>query len=124
MQGLKNYDGFAWYRTTFNLPEKFRHRKMVIVLGMIDDIDQTYINGKLVGSIGDWNFETVSENFNHNDEWLAFRGYFIPDDILVAGKENTIAVRVYDGHGDGGIYKGPVGLITQEKYRTLWKKNK
>lgn len=124
MQGLKNYDGLAWYRKTFTLPEELRDRKMVLVLGTIDDIDQTYINGEFVGSIGDWNFETTPKNFNQNDEWLAYRGYYIPDNTLIAGKENTIAVRVYDGFQDGGIYKGPVGLITQEKYRTLWKKNK
>ena len=123
-QGYKDYDGFAWYRTSFTLPEEFKDRKMVLVLGMIDDIDQTYINGILVGSIGDWHFNTVPSSFNQHDEWQSFRGYYLPDSVLISGKENTIAVRVYDGFKDGGIYKGPIGLITQEKYRTVWKKNK
>ena len=123
-QGLKNYDGYAWYRTTFTLPEEFKDRKMVLVLGLIDDIDQTFLNGQLIGSIGDWNPETIATNFNLNNEWETFRGYYIPENILIPGKKNTIAVRVYDGYADGGIYRGPVGLLTQEKYRTVWKRNK
>jgi sialate O-acetylesterase len=94
------------------------------MLGKIDDIDQTFINGTLVGSVGDWNFETFPESFNQNNEWEVIRGYYIPDNVLLAGKENTIAVRVYDGFMDGGIYLGPIGLITQNKYREYWNKQK
>jgi len=124
MQGLKDYNGFAWYRATFNLPEKYKDKKMVLILGKIDDIDQAYINGKLVGSVGDWNYETIPNRFDQNREWETFRGYYIPEYILLPGKKNTIAVRVFDGYLDGGIYQGPIGLITQEKYRSLWKRNK
>ncbi len=120
VQGFKDYDGFAWYRKSFTLPEKFAGQKMVLMLGKIDDIDQTFINGTLVGSVGDWNFEDVPNSFNQNNEWEAVRGYYIPDNVLQPGKENTIAVRVYDGFIDGGIYQGPIGLITQEKYREYW----
>lgn len=119
-QGFKDYNGFAWYRMKFTLPEKYSDQKMVLMLGMIDDIDQTFVNGVLVGSIGDWNFDVLPTNFNQNSEWETIRGYYIPDDVLIPGKENTIAVRVYDGFMDGGIYKGPIGLITQKKYREYW----
>jgi hypothetical protein len=119
-QGYKDYDGFAWYRLKFLLPEKYSNQKMVLMLGMIDDIDQTFINGTLAGSVGDWNFEYVPSNFNQNNEWKTIRGYYIRDNVLLPGKENTIAVRVYDGFMDGGIYQGPIGLITQEKYRKFW----
>jgi sialate O-acetylesterase len=123
-QGYKNYDGFAWYRIKFTLPEKYADQKMVLLLGKIDDIDQTFVNGTLVGSVGDWNFDIVPESFNQNNEWEVIRGYYIPDNVLLAGKENTIAVRVYDGFMDGGIYQGPIGLITQDKYREFWNKQK
>jgi len=116
-QGYKNYDGFAWYRMKFTMPEKYSNQKMVLLLGKIDDIDQTFVNGTLVGSVGDWNFDNVPESFNQNNEWETIRGYYIPDNVLLPGKENTIAVRVYDGFIDGGIYQGPIGLITQDKYR-------
>jgi hypothetical protein len=123
-QGFKNYDGFAWYRMKFVLPGKYANEKMVLMLGMVDDIDQTFVNGILVGSVGDWNFDIVPTSFNQNNEWETLRGYYIPDNVLIPGKENTVAVRVYDGFMDGGIYKGPIGLITQEKYRKFWSNRK
>ena len=63
-------------------------------MGKIDDIDQTFVNGKLVGSIGNWDFEELPQSFNQNNEWLTMRAYFIPDEILKSGEENLIAVRV------------------------------
>lgn len=124
VQGFKDYDGFAWYRKTFSYPEKLAGEKMILLLGKIDDIDQTYVNGQLVGSIGDWNFDEVPVSFNLNYEWETFRGYYIPENLLQPGKENTIAVRVYDGFVDGGIYQGPIGIVSQEKYRNFWNKKK
>lgn len=121
-QGYKNYNGFAWYRMKFTLPKKIENQKMVLLLGKIDDIDQTFVNGVLVGSVGDWNFNLIPGSFNDNSEWETVRGYYIPDNILQPGRENVIAVRVYDGYVDGGIYQGPIGLITQEKYRAYWNK--
>jgi sialate O-acetylesterase len=97
---------------------------MVLLLGKIDDIDQTFLNGEYVGSIGDWEFEDVPINFNHNNEWETIRGYYIPDSLITPGKEMTLAVRVYDGYLDGGIYEGPIGFVTQQKYRTYWKKRR
>ena len=115
-QGFRNYDGFAWYRKSFTVSENFAGQKMVLMLGKIDDIDQTFVNGQLVGSIGDWNFDEVPLSFNQNYEWETIRSYYIPHNLLQSGKENTISVRVYDGYIDGGIYQGSIGLITQEKY--------
>lgn len=118
-QGYRNYDGFAWYRKSVTLPEKLAGEQMVLILGKIDDIDQTFVNGQLVGSIGDWTFDTWPKYFNQNNEWETVRGYYIPENLLKPG-ENTIAVRVFDGYIDGGIYQGPIGLITQDKYVKFW----
>jgi sialate O-acetylesterase len=101
------------------LPENFSGEKLVLMLGKIDDIDQTFVNGQLIGSIGDWTFDDRPRYFNQNNEWETVRGYYIPENLLKPG-ENTIAVRVFDGYIDGGIYLGPIGLITQEKYRAYW----
>ena len=123
-QGYGGYDGFAWYRKSFQFPQNYSGKKMVLLMGKIDDIDQTYVNGKLVGSIGNWNFNRLPESFNQNDEWLTMRAYFIPEEILKPGEENLISVRVYDGFMDGGIYDGPIGLIEQDKYIEYWKAQK
>jgi hypothetical protein len=119
-QGYKDYNGWAWYRMKFTFPHKFDNQKMVLLLGKIDDIDQTFINGTLVGSVGDWNSDNLPETFNQNNEWETNREYYIPDNLLKHGKENVISVRVYDGYFDGGIYQGPIGLITQAKFRQYW----
>ena len=123
-QGFGGYDGFAWYRKSFSLPDKYAGTKMIFLLGKVDDIDQTFINGSLVGETGDWNFNRIPRSFNQNNEWEIFRAYFIPEGILKAGEENVISVRVYDGMVDGGIYDGPIGLITQEEYTAYWKNRK
>jgi sialate O-acetylesterase len=57
-------------------------------------------------------------------EYNAFRGYYIPDGLLKKNQKNIIAVRVLDTGGVGGIYEGPVGIITQTKYIDYWRKNK
>ena len=123
-QGYRNYDGFAWYRKSFTVPEKFANQKMVLMLGKIDDIDQTFVNGQLIGAVGNWNFDEVPLSFNQNEEWLTIRGYYVPENLLLPGKENIISVRVYDGFIDGGIYQGPIGLITQDKYIKFWNSQK
>ena len=121
-QGYENYDGFAWYRLSFKPDDKLASKKLVLVLGKIDDIDEVYLNGKLIGSTGNLNAQPI--RYNTKEEWQLFRGYFIPQDLLLANKENVIAVRVYDGFKDGGIYQGPVGLIEQSKYTKFWRNYK
>lgn len=119
-QGYKDYDGFAWYRKSFTIPEEYATEKLILLLGKIDDIDQTFINGKFVGSTGIWIEGETPTEFNRNNEYQELRAYFIPDGMLKKDSENVIAVRVFDGFRDGGIYEGPVGLITQKSYREYW----
>ncbi len=118
-QGYSDYDGFAWYRLTITIPEELAQKKLVLVLGKIDDIDEAYINGKIIGSTGSMYGDPIE--FDRATEWQQLRGYFIPSGLLQPGKENVIAVRVYDGFKDGGIYEGPVGLIEQNKYTKFWR---
>jgi len=122
VQGYQDYDGFGWYKKSFILPKEFDKKNMILLLGKIDDIDQTYVNGILVGSTGKWNFENVPTDYNSSDEYLTNRIYSVPQKLLKYGKENTIVIRVYDGFRNGGIYDGPIGLITQENYKTHFKK--
>jgi beta-galactosidase/beta-glucuronidase len=124
VQGYQDYDGFAWYKKSFILPKEFEIKNMILLLGKIDDIDQTYVNGILVGSTGKWNFQDVPTDFDSNEEYKINRVYSVPQKLLKFGKENSIAVRVYDGFRNGGIYDGPIGLITQENYKKHFGKNK
>jgi hypothetical protein len=116
-QGFRDYDGIAWYRTSFPLPENLKGKDLVLLMGKIDDIDEVYLNGMLIGSTGNF------REGHSGNEWQQFRGYYIPGGLL-KDKNNIIAVRVYDGFMDGGIYQGPVGLVRQEKYTQFWKSNR
>ncbi|MEX2428801.1 MAG: hypothetical protein WD577_11195 [Bacteroidales bacterium] len=118
-QGYRDYDGFAWYRKTFRNTNAMRDEKMVVLLGKIDDIDEVYLNGEFIGSTG--NFNNTDRKSSGSDFYDALRGYIIPKNILRRGR-NVISVRVYDFRGVGGIYEGPVGIITQEKYIKYWHK--
>lgn len=105
--GFPDYDGLAWYRTTFSMPEQLLQQNLVLLAGTIDDADETYINGVLVGHTG---------KFPPNDQsaWDTPRIYDIPAGVLKA--QNTLAIRVFDGAGGGGIYKGPIQIITKKNY--------
>ena len=119
--GYADYDGYAWYRKKFNPGSKLEGKKLVLMLGQIDDMDETYLNGVLIGSTG----KMLGQFPETNDyDYKLFRGYFIPEGLIKPGEENILAVRVFDGFKDGGIYLGPIGFTTQEKYTRYWKGSK
>ena len=122
-QGYRNYDGYAWYRKTFNYKGNFSDETIILVLGKIDDLDQVYINGTLVAGTGDLTSQT-NKRVNTGEQHRAFRGYYIPKNVLKKDQKNLIAVRVYDGQGAGGIYEGPVGILSQKKYIQFWNSKK
>ena len=111
-----DYDGFAWYRKSFDLPENLSGKELVLCLGKIDDIDEVYVNGRLIGSTG----SMKKGKIKFDKEYQYFRGYYIPRDMELKPKGNVIAVRVFDGFKDGGIYEGPIGIITSDKYIQFW----
>lgn len=122
-QGYRDYDGYAWYRKSFIFPGNNADEKMVIMMGKIDDIDQVFINGTFVGSTG--NFPNHGKELaNSGQEYDAYRGYYLPAGLLKKGEKNVVAVRVLDTGGAGGIYEGPVGIISQTKYIEYWRKLK
>ncbi|MCA1745767.1 MAG: hypothetical protein LC643_08740, partial [Bacteroidales bacterium] len=109
-----NYDGFAWYRKQFRAPASAEPKRYVLMLGKIDDLDEVYINGQLVGRTGEIHSSPSQMTFGwqHNQE----RFYYLDAEAINQGQVNTIAVRVYDaGHG-GGIYTGPVGLVELKRF--------
>lgn len=126
-QGFKDYDGFAWYRKTFVFPDDLKNKKLIFLAGKIDDLDQVYINGVFIGSTGNMGTDFGSglrTKPSFDQEYKKLRAYAIPDSLLIPGKINTVAVRVYDGFLNGGMYQGPVGIIPQEKYTKFFREHK
>jgi beta-galactosidase/beta-glucuronidase len=113
-QGQPDYDGFAWYRLHFNFPANLKKQKLILLLGKIDDLDECFLNGQWIGRTGE--MKNKPEEISFQNEYRELRAYFIPDNQLLLSEGNTLAVRVYDGYIDGGIYEGPIGIITRESY--------
>lgn len=116
-QGFRDYDGFAWYRKTFTLPAGFPVEDMVLLAGVIDDMDEVYLNGRKIGGTGD-----IDRHWSENNEWNKRRIYTLPRESVKPGKENTIAIRVYDQKQRGGIYEGPVVIVHASEYKEFWKR--
>jgi cephalosporin-C deacetylase-like acetyl esterase len=116
-QGFPGYDGFAWYRVKVVVPAKMRNNAirydgLILNLGKIDDADETYFNGHPVGKTG-----VMPPDYS--GAWDVPRSYRIPAEYVQWGKKNTIAVRVYDAGGGGGLYGGPVELTNRGNHDLL-----
>lgn len=113
-QGFYNYDGIGVYSRTVDIPAALAKEKLIFMGGRIDDDDEFYVNGVLVGKTGN-----LSRN-NNTDMHKEFRNYFIPDGLIKPGK-NLFEIKVIDRYGEGGILEGPVGLITQDHFIKFWR---
>lgn len=83
-------DGVVYFGKDVALPAHWQGKPLKLILGSIDDNDITYVNGTKVG-------ETVGYD--------QIRKYTVPA-TANNGSLLHIAVRVFDGAGDGGIYGG------------------
>jgi len=83
-----NADGIVWYRKDIEVAAAAANQTATLSLGAIDDNDETYINGTLVGKTNSYNTKRI---------------YTVPAGVLKAGK-NTLVVRVNDTGGGGGFY--------------------
>lgn len=114
-QGYRGYDGFAWYRLHVVIPGSIRDKaflkeKLLFDLGKIDDGDEVYLNGFLIGSNGGQGAGIKSGN------WQLRRAYTISlnDPRIHWDKDNVIAVRVWDKEADGGMYEGKYGISVMD----------
>ncbi len=101
--GFDGYDGFAWYRRSVFIDKPLRNASLYIHLGYIDDVDEVYVNGNLIGYSG-----SMPPDFS--TAYNAFRRYYIPSEYINYGKANLVSVKVYDAGLGGGIVDGDVGL--------------
>lgn len=93
-QQIGNIDGVVWMRKTITLTADQAKKEAVLYLSKVDDEDETYVNGILVGT---------------NNIWDRERMYKIPANVLKEGT-NVIAVKITDYTGGGGIYGDPADL--------------
>jgi hypothetical protein len=119
-EGYDNYDGYAWYRKEFKVPSNFKGKILYLSLGKIDDYDYTYLNGVLIGNVFD--LKKDGDYNRKGNEYRARRIYKIPENLLKFDGANVLSVRVYDGQMGGGIYEGPIGIMTADSYNKYRRK--
>ncbi|MDX2196863.1 MAG: putative Ig domain-containing protein [Cytophagales bacterium] len=113
-QGNDKYDGFGWYRVKFDMPSNIKEKSYLkdslkFILGKIDDHDEVYLNGQLIGKNAGKNFP-----IGNNDNTARFTAYNIPRKYVISALHpaikwngsNVLAVRVYDQLGGGGMTEG------------------
>jgi len=121
-QDYPYHNGYGWYRKHFTMPNELNGDRLILALGLIDDADETYFNGTRIGRTGSFPGESSGNYFGNS--WQKDRFYMIPPHLIRWGEANTIAVRVYDYQGPGGIYDGPIGLTTKESFLKYRRNNK
>lgn len=110
-QGVKCENGFGWYRYHVTIPKSMLEKSDLketvdFNMGKIDDADEVYLNGELIGKTG--SFPTDEGGYRGN--WNAQRIYRVEagSDLIKWDADNVIAVRVYNGGDPGGMFAGPI----------------
>lgn len=88
---VKSFDGVIWFRKKVKIPASWIGKGLILELGPIDDMDVTFVNGKKVGT-------NEKEGLWQQDRIYPIQKETVTDSVL------TIAVRVIDNQGGGGVY--------------------
>jgi len=92
---LANFDGMVWFRRHVTLTAAQAAQPATLTLGGIDEVDQTWLNGRPIGNTFGWGTP---------------RSYELPPDTLHEG-DNLIVVNVLSTWDKGGML-GPPDAIT------------
>jgi len=110
-QGIKIENGFGWYRYHVTIPKSMLEKsdlKETVDFNMakIDDADEVYLNGKLIGKTG--SFPKDPNGYHSN--WNAQRIYRVKanSSLIKWDADNVIAVRCYNAGDPGGMFAGPI----------------
>lgn len=110
-QGVKCENGFGWYRYHVNIPKSLLEKSDLketvdFNMGKIDDADEVYLNGKLIGKTGKF----PSDAGGYQSQWSKPRLYSVKvnSGLIKWDADNVLAVRVYNAGDPGGMFQGPV----------------
>ena len=107
---LSSYDGMLWYRTTVMLSAQQAQQQAVLSLGRVDEMDQTWINSRPIGSAAGASQADTEPVILPGPG----RAYGLPRGTLKAG-ENVIVVNVLDTYSFGGL-AGPVAAAVRRRF--------
>lgn len=119
-QGYQKYNGYAWYRKKVvirsSLKKQYRaNDSLQIFVGRVDDCDQVFLNGQLIGENGSTmvaGTPATGDFAAKEGIWNLQRRYVLSanDPRILWDRENLVAVRCFDHGGAGGITGGKMEL--------------
>jgi sialate O-acetylesterase len=105
-KGMPGADGIVWFRKTLTVPAAWAGKELILRPGPIDEVDDTWFNGTLVGGKG-------NSRKSETDFWNIPREYRVPGNLVKAGA-NVVAVRVIDAVGQGGLWGAQAATMYAE----------
>lgn len=102
----ENCDGELVFRKKVIIPEYMNGKELLLQLGVIDDFDEVYWNGVLIGKTGK----------EKEPVWSYNRVYNIPLNLVKSGI-NVLSIRIFDAYGGGGLVQTLKRreIVTKEK---------
>ena len=93
---VKGENAYGWYRRHIEVPAELRGKEVLLLIGKVDDVDETFVNGTRVGGMG--SFPPA-----YQTAWDQVRRYRVPANLFKCDGTDVIAVRDYNGQADAGI---------------------
>ncbi|MEO7101130.1 MAG: glycoside hydrolase family 2 TIM barrel-domain containing protein [Luteolibacter sp.] len=91
-------NAYGWFRRRIEIPADCKGKDFDLLLGCIDDVDETFLNGKRIGGTG-----SFPPDFN--TAWSVPRRYRVPASLVRGDSSDVLAVRVFDQSNSGGMYQ-------------------
>ena len=124
-QGLSINNSYAWYRVHVKLSKAMLESSdlkecVVFDLAQIDDADEAYLNGHLIGKTG-----KMPSDGEYRSSWDTHRLYQVKanEDWLNWDGDNILSIRVYNGGEPGGIFGGRLKVYVPSRIDGLTMKH-
>ncbi len=102
--GYTTDNAYGWFRRRIEIPAGFKGKEFELLLGCIDDVDEAFLNGERIGGTG-------SFPPDYRSAWNVQRRYRVSPSLVRGDGSDVLAVRVFDGAGNGGIYEEGVKTV-------------
>ena len=96
--GYTDENVYGWFRRHIEIPAECKGKDFYLLLGCVDDVDETWLNGQRIGGLGPFPPD-------YRTAWDVQRRYLVPASLVRGDGSDVLAVRVFNGGGNGGIYE-------------------
>lgn len=92
---LYGYDGYAWYRTRFDVPAEFEGRRIKLFVGGVNNEAWAWVS------------QTIAGHLPHHEWWQRwmYHGEIDITDQVEFGATNELTLRVHNDQNFGGLFR-------------------